>query len=190
MNNLPNNSAQQIWQSQPVEGMEVSVDVIRLRATKFERKISRRNLRETIASLFVIIFFGYFFVTSPGILLRITWALFIAGMIWIVVALRLKGTPKTMPAAMGSSSSMDFFRSELERQRDLLKNVFPWYLAPLVPGYVALNIAYAFQFPGPVRWTGLGLLDVIFVAIFIGVWYMNQRAARCLQRSIDELSEN
>jgi len=190
MNNHSTNPAQQIWQSQPVEGMKVSADVIRLRATKFEHKISRRNLRESIASLFVIAFFGYFFVTSPGILLRITWALFIAGMIWIVIALRLKGTPKTMPAAMGSSSSMDFFRSELERQRDLLRNVFPWYLAPLIPGYVALNVAYAFKFPGPIRWTGLGLLDVFFVAVFVGVWYMNRRAARCLQRSIDELSEN
>ena len=190
MNNHPNNPAQQVWQSQPVEGMKVSADVIRLRATKFERKISRRNLRESIASLFVIAFFGYFFATSPDVLLRITWALFIAGMIWVVIALRLKGTPKTMPADMGNSSSLDFFRSELERQRDLLKNVFPWYLAPLIPGYLALNVAYAFKFPGLIRWAGLGLLDVIFVAIFLGVWYLNQRAARCLQRSIDDLSEH
>ena len=143
MNNHPNNPVQEIWQSQPVEGMKVSADVIRLRATKFERKISRRNLRETITSLVVIAFFGYFFATSPGVSLRITWALFIAGMIWIIIALRVKGTPKTMPAAMGNSSSVDFFRSELERQRDLLKNVFPWYLAPLIPGYVALNVEYA-----------------------------------------------
>jgi hypothetical protein len=190
MNDHSNNSAQQIWQTQPVEGMKVSADVIRLRATNFENKISRRNLRESIASLFVIGAFSYFFVTSPGVLLRITWALFIAGMIWIIIALRVKGTPKTMPAALGSSSSVDFFRSELERQRDLLKNVFPWYLAPLVPGYVALNAAYALKFPGSIRWTGLGLLDLIFVAVFAGVWYMNRRAAHCLQRSIDELSEN
>jgi hypothetical protein len=190
MNNHPNNPAQQIWQSQPVEGMKVSADVIRLRASKFERKISRRNLRESIASLFVIAFFGYFFATSPSISLRITWALFIAGMIWIIIALRLKGTPRTMPTAMGNFSSLDFFRSELERQRDLLKNVFPWYLAPLIPGYVALNVSYALKFPPSIRWAGLALLDIIFVAVFGGVWYMNQRAARCLQRSIDELSEN
>lgn len=166
----------------------MSADAIRLRATKFERRISRRNLRESVASIFVIVFFGYFFATTPSILLRITWALFIAGMIWVVIALRVKGTPRTMPAAMGSSSSLEFFRSELERQRDLLKNVFPWYLAPLIPGYLALNIAYAYLFRRPSLWAALGVLDLIFVAVFVGVWWMNQRAARCLQRSIDELN--
>ena len=186
MNN-PNNSVQEIWQSQPVEGMKMSADAIRLRATKFERRISRRNLRESVASLFVIVFFAYFLATSLSLPLRITWGLFIAGMIWIVIALRVKGSPRTMPAAMGNSSCLEFFRSELERQRDLVKNVFPWYLAPLIPGYLSLNVAYAYSFRRPGLWAGLALLDLIFVAVFVGVWWMNQRAARCLQRSIDEL---
>jgi hypothetical protein len=187
MNDSLNNQAQQIWQSQPVEGTQMSTDVIRQRAVRFERKISRRNLRESIAGLFAIAGFSYFFVTTPGILLRVTWALFIAGMIWVIIQLRRKGTPKTMPAMMGSSTSVDFFRSELERQRDVVKNVWPWYLAPLVPGYIALNVAYVFAFPRA-RWAGFAVLDVIFVAIFVGVWKMNHRAARCLQRTIDELS--
>ena len=185
--NKPNNSIEQIWQSQPVEGTKMSVEAIRLRATRFERRISRRNVRETIASLLVIVFFGYFFATTPAVLLRITWGLFIAGMVWIVIALRVKGSPKSMPAAMGNSSCLEFFRSELERQRDLLKNVFPWYLAPLIPGYLALNVAYGYTFHRPRVWAGLALLDLIFIAVFVGVWWMNQRAARCLQRSIDEL---
>ena len=186
MNN-PNKSIEQIWQSQPVEGMKMSAEAIRLRATKFERRISRRNLRETIASLFVIVFFAYFFATSPSILLRLTWGLFIAGMVWIVIALRVKGSPNSLPAAMGNSTCLEFFRSELGRQRDLLKNVFPWYLAPLIPGYLALNVAYVYSFHRLNLWAGLALLDVIFVAIFVGVWWMNQKAARCLQRSINDL---
>src|SRR5215469_3963966 len=105
---------QEIWQSQPVEGMKMSAEAIRLRAGKFERKISRRNLREMIAAVFVIGMFSYFFATMPEISYRITWALFIAGTIWVMIVLHLKGRPKTLPAVMGSSSSLEFFRSELE----------------------------------------------------------------------------
>jgi len=185
-----NNQAQQVWQSQPVEGIRMSADAIRLRAGKFERKIRRRNLRESIASLLVIVGFSYFFATSPEILLRITWGLFIAGMIWVLVALQTKANPKSMPAtAIGASSCLDFFRSELEHQRDALKNVWTWYLAPLVPGYIALNVAWFHNFPHS-RWVGFVVLDVVFVAIFVGVWKMNQHAARCLQRTIDDLGRS
>ena len=179
---------QQIWQSQPVEGTKMSVQAIRLRAGKFERKIARRNLRESIIAVVVIGFFGYFLATTPEILLRITWGLFIVGMIWITINLHRKGTPRTMPADMGGSSCLEFFRSELERQRDLIQNVWPWHLAPLVPGYLALNVAYIFGSHRLVLWTGLAVLNALFVASFVGVWKLNQRAARCLQRSIDDLN--
>jgi len=166
----------------------MSVEAIRLRAGKFERKIWRRNLRESIASLIVIISFGYFFVRTDEIALRITWALFIAGTVWVLLQLYRKGRTRKIPAEAGSSSCIDFFRSELERQRDLLKNVWPWYLAPLVPGYVALNVAFVIAHPG--KLARLAWLDFFFVAIFVGVWKLNQRAARCLQRSIDDLNAN
>ena len=188
MNQTLENPAQKLWQDQPVEGMKMSVEAVRLRAGKFERRIARRNLRESVASAVVIIAFGYFFVTAPNILLRITWGLFIAGMIWLTVQLRRKGSPRTMPEDLGAATSVSFFRSELERQRDLLKNVWPSHLGPLVPGYVALNLAWVFAPPRPTSWMTILVLDLFFVAIFFGVWKLNQRAARCLQRSIDEVS--
>jgi uncharacterized membrane protein YqjE len=189
MNDTLNNQAQQIWQSQPVEGMKMSAEAIRVRAGKFERRIWRRNLRESIIGLGVIIWFSYFFATAPQISFRITWGLFIAGMIWIMVSLFLKGSPRSMPADMGSSTCLDFFRSELERQRNLLKSVWLWHLGPLLPAYAALNVASALAFPRAIRWGSLALMNVFFIAVFFGVWKLNQRAARCLQRSIDELDK-
>ncbi len=188
MNPIVDRQAQQIWQSQPLEGMKMSADAIRLRAGKFERRIDRRNLRENIAGVFVIAFFAHSLITTHEILFRVTWGLFIVGMIWILVHLRLKGTPRSMPGDMGASTCLEFFRSELERQRDLVKNVWPWYLAPLVPGYLALNAAFIYHSPHPIRWGTLTLMDAFFVAVFAGVWMLNQRAARCLQRSVDELT--
>ena len=178
---------QQVWQSQPVEGTKMSVEAIRLRAGKFERRIARRNLRESIIALGVIALFSYYLATSGEWIYRITWGLFILGMASTIINLYRKGSPRRMHSAMGSASCLEFFRSELERQRDLIENVWPWHLGPLVPGYLALNVAYAI---GPHRlglWVGLALLNAVFVASFVGVWKINQKAARCLQRSIDEL---
>ena len=54
MNEPLNNPMQELWQTQPLEGTKMSADAIRLRAGKFERRIARRNLRETIAGVVVI----------------------------------------------------------------------------------------------------------------------------------------
>lgn len=181
------NPVQKLWQEQPLEGTKMPIEMIRKRAAKFDHKIGRRNLRESIAASFVIVFFSYFIITNHDILFRITWSLFIAGTIWVLIVLHWKGSPKSLPGAMGASSSLEFFRSELERQRDLIKNVWPWYLAPMVPGYIALNVAWASALPHRIRWGTMALFDAVFIAIFVAVWKLNQYGAKCLQRSIDSL---
>jgi len=179
---------QQIWQSQPVEGTKMSVEAIRLRAGKFERTVSHRNLRESILALGIIILFADFFRTSHDVAYRVTWGLFIAGAIWLIVQLYRRGSPKAMPADLGRSTCLEFFRSELERQRDLLKDYWTWYIVPLFPGYVALHVAYVQSFPRAHRWLGLGVIDLSFVGMFFILWKLNLHAARCLERSIDELN--
>jgi len=178
-------NAQEIWQSQPSQGMQMSTEAIRKRAAKFERKIVRRNLRESVAAVVVAGLFTYFIVTTHETVFRVTYGLFIAGMIWVMAQLWKKGAPRTMPADIGNSTCLEFLRSELERQRDLIKDVWTWYLAPLVPGYAALNVAMAVTQPS--KLVRLAVLDVFFVALFVGCWQLNLWAARCLQRSIDQL---
>jgi hypothetical protein len=187
MNEILKHEAQQIWQSQPVEGTTMSAEAIRLRAANFERRISRKNLREFILCLVVAGAFVYFLVTMPELPFRITWGLFIVGMIWIAVQLRRKGVPRAMPEGLGTSTSVDFFRSELERQRDLVKNVWPFHFGPLIPGYLAFNVAYVLKFRGHENLIELGLLDAFFVAVFVVAWKVNMRCARSFQRSIDSL---
>ncbi len=188
MNEIPNNQAQQIWQHQPVEGIKMSAEEIRRRAGKFESRIRWRNRRESVGCLLTSGLFAYFLFDTQNVLFRIAYGMFVAAMIWIAIQLHRKGSVKTLPAGLEPSTSLQFFRGELERQRDTVKNVWPWYLAPMVPGYLMLTIAYAVSFPRPVRWIGVGAFDLFVVLLFIGVWKMNVRAARCLQRTIDELN--
>ena len=181
------NSLQELWQSQPVEGVKMSLEEIRRRAGKFERRIRWRNRREIVGCVLVSLIFAYFLIDTHQVLFRVSYGLFIAAMIWVAVQLHRKGSIKRVPDNLGAPSSLLFFRTELEKQRDTIRNVWPWYLAPLVPGYVMLTIAYAVTFPRPVRWIGVAAFDAFIVLVFIGIWKLNVRAARCLQRMIDEL---
>jgi hypothetical protein len=187
MNEL-DSPAQKLWQNQPVEGIKMSAEIIRKRADRFERRILWRNIREYVASLAAVALLAYFFATTQGALFRVTFGLFIAGMLWIVVQLHRKGSSKGMPAGLDTLSSLRFYRAELERQREVVRNVWSWYLAPLVPGFVVYTVGYAVAFPHLRRLAGLALLDAIVAALFVVVWKMNMRAARCLERMLDELN--
>ncbi len=184
LNNSQFNDPQQLWQSQPVENAKMSVDAIRRRAGRFERRIRNRNLREYVSSLVAVAMFGYFFAKDDAVLARIAYVLFIGGLVWVVVQLHRKGSVRSMPAASEASASLQFFRAELERQRDAVRNVWSWYLAPLVPGFLVLTIAAI----AAGRMLRITLTDAGVAALFFFVWKLNQRAARCLQRTIDELS--
>ena len=182
------NPVQKMWQDQPVEGIKMSVEIVQKRAAKFERRIMWRNVREYVASLIAAVLLGYFLVTAHDLLSRVTFALFIAGMAWIVVQLHRKGSSKSMPAGVDTRATLRFYRAELERQREVVTSVWSWYLAPLVPGLAVYTVGYAIKFPRPAAWAGLLLMDTIIAVAFLAIWKMNMQAARCLQRMIDDLN--
>jgi len=187
MNELEN-PVQKMWQDQPVEGIRMSAEMIHKRAAKFERRIMWRNVREYVASLIATVLFGYFLVTARDVLSRVTFGLFIAAMVWIVFQLHRKGSAKRMPLGVDTLTSLRFYRAELERQRAAVANVWSWYLAPMVPGFVVYTVGFAIRFPRPAAWAGLVLMDGMVTVMFFVIWKMNVRAARCLQRMIDELN--
>jgi hypothetical protein len=181
------NPMQKLWQDQPLEGIKMSAKELRLRAGKFERRIRWTNMRETVASLIAVGLFVYFLATSHDWLSRITFGLFIVAMLWIVGALYRKGSAKKLPEGADTQAGVRFYRAELERQYEVVKNVWWWYLAPLVPGFVVYTIGFAVKFPRPGAWAGLAVMDVIVAGMFYVIWRMNMRAARCLRRMIQEL---
>lgn len=187
MTNNPNTPVQNLWQSQPVEGIPMSVETIRKRAGKFERRVFWRNFREYASSALAICMFGFFLIRDQRTLPRIAYVLFIAAIIWVVIQLHRRGSVKNMPEALGASPSLAFFRTELERQRDAVKSVFSWYLAPMLPGFLVLTLDMAHRLPFPASLGAIALMDGGIAVLFFIVWKLNVRAARCLQRSIDQL---
>ena len=182
------NPLQELWQHQPVEGIQMSVEELRRRAGKFERGIYWRNVREYVASLLVVGLLAYFFATTQDVLSRVSFGLFMAAILWIVVQLHLKGSSKKLPNGVDTVTGLRFYRAQLERQLEALTSVWSWYLAPLVPGFVVYTIGHALKVPRLASWVGLALMDLAVAAMFVFIWRMNQKAARCLQRMIKELN--
>jgi hypothetical protein len=182
------NPVQELWQTQPVEGIKMSVEEIRHRAGKFETRIRRRNVREYVASLVAVGLFVYFFATTHDLLSRVTFALFIGAMLWIVVSLYWRGSAKKLPEGVDTLTGLRFYRTELERQREVVRSVWWWYLAPMVPGFLLYTLGYVIKFPRPASWASIGLMDLVVAGLFVWIWRMNMKAAHCLTRMIEELN--
>ena len=179
---------QSIWQNQPVEGIQMSAETLRKRSMKFERRVYWRNVREYVSSAVAICMFGFFLVRDHRPLPRIAFVLFIAGIAWVVLQLHRRGSVKTIPAVLGASPSLAFFRAELERQRDAVKSVLSWYLVPMIPGFLVLTLDMVHRLPFPASLGATALMDGGVALLFFVIWRINLRAARCLQRKIDELN--
>jgi len=63
------------------------------------------------------------------------------------------------------------FEGYVKVERQLLKNVFYWYLLPLLPGMVLLMLGTE------VEWSGLLFDFSILFVIFLAIYLLNQEAA-------------
>ncbi len=182
-NEVNPNDPRNLWQGQEGENVTITLEEIRLRAARFERRIRRRNFREYAAGVLLIAWFLATFHLLHGLDL-LGPVLVTAGVIYVMIQLRRRGTAHSLPADADTRSSVEFHRLELERQRDALRTVGRWYLLPLVPGLAAIFAVAAIK-----RGVNALLIDsiIVGVVVFVGVWALNQWGARKLDRKIQEL---
>lgn len=185
MSDTPKTSIQELWQCQPVEGTRMSIDDIRRRAVKFERRVFWMNAREYVGGAIGIALFGYFLSRAHDNLSRVAFGLLIAGLAYALIHIYRKGRPGTASEQVGAQCA-EFFVEELERTRKLVSNLW-WYLGPLVPGLVLLAVASAIAHPQPKALLIQAIANLFIAATFLFVIRLNARAARCLQKQIDEL---
>jgi hypothetical protein len=169
----------------------MSIEQVQESAGKLQRKIEFRNAREYVAAFLVVVFFGYEFTRAADLLARAGFALMIAGVGYLVWHLSSKGSWRSLPKDAGLSNCIEFKRRELERQRDLLRSVWRWYLGPLIPGLAVLMVATGRAGQGHVQhlWLIIALYAAVIGAMFLGIAKLNKSAARKLQKQIDELDE-
>lgn len=189
-NEFPPDDPIQIWQSQHVEPVSMSIEEIRSKAAKFEGTIQRRNLRETIVAVALIPVFGLFLRWFPTPVERAGSCLTIAGLLYLIYRMNGMAAAKRTPSGGGFETCVAFHRRELARQRDLLRSVWLWYLGPLVPGILVFNLGVLgkkISPEHPAQWWRAAPFVILMVAWFWVVIWINRRAAQGLQRRIDEL---
>jgi len=188
------NDPRNLWQSQKQEEgekMTITIDEIRRRAGRLERRIRWRNLREYGAGVVVVAAFTAQLWRLHHLSQLHGWRmvpplLLIAGTIYVMFQLHRRGAARSLPSDAGLSASLDFHLRELERQRDALLTVWLWYLLPFVPGFVATIVVAGID-------RGINAFLIVFsivlVLLFVGVWRLNEWAARKLDDKIRELRE-
>lgn len=186
-----------LWKSQQVEPAHISLDELQKKAKKLEKRIRWRNLVEYAASALVIVCFGIYLWKFPYPIARLGCVLVIAGTLFVVYTLHKKGSAQTVPAEMAFRTCLDFHRTELERQRDLLRGVWTWYLLPFVPGLIVFLLGiflWAMKQPHAPAHAHVIIVTFCLTAVgctlvFIAIGILNQWAARKLQREIDALDK-
>ena len=160
----------------------MSIDEIRASADRFTRKVQRWNIVTAVIFVLAIVLEGWQMWREPTLLERVGDLLTTAALLYVVYRYREYSIVQPMPAGLGLTTSVDFYRQQLARQRDLADN--PWrFLALFIPG-VALSL-FGDALERPAAQTAV--IAVLGVALFLGVAWLNQRTARKLQREIDDL---
>ena len=183
--NDPTNEFRELWQGQHSREEQMSVDHVRALAHKMERKIRWRNMREYAAGLLLVILIVPTMWSDTSVLVRIGAGLIAVACVYVMRHLHAWGTARHMPAGVALATSLDFRREELVRQRDLLRNIWSWYLLPFVPGGAFILIGRALERPD--RRLFVALAAAVVSVVFVGVAWLNSRAARAVQQEIDEL---
>lgn len=186
-----------LWQNQQAEPIQISLVELHQKAQKLEQRVRWRNLGEYAASAIVVACFGFYIWKFPAPMVRLGCVLVIAGVLFVVYQLHKKGASRSVPAEMAFRTCLDFHRQQLERQRDLLRGVWTWYLLPFVPGLAVFLL-------GLFRWTmklphapahtrviiaTFALTAAACALVFFAIGKLNQWAARKLQREIDALNQ-
>ena len=180
---MPTDDLQQLWQRQPLTPMAIDLDRLRRSASCLERRVRARNWRETIAGVIAIGLLAWFNFGKVDLLDRASYLLLMAGMVFVLWHLWRHGRASALSAGISPTDAVTFHCRELARQRDLLRGVFRWYLAPFLPGWALCAISVSRR-----SWVSVGTL-VLFVgaAIWFTLW-LNGKAADRLDRQIAELS--
>src|SRR4051812_16780588 len=96
-----------LWQDQPAERAPMTVEDIRNRAGRLEKKVGWRNLREYAGAAFVVIGCVTFGWREKNVTVVIGAAFMVAATAYIVYHLYRFGTVRSMPAELGLRDCLD-----------------------------------------------------------------------------------
>ncbi len=185
---------QKLWTQQTQDPFAMSLADVHAHAQRFQTRIRTRNIIEYLAAAFVVTFFVWTAFTVPEFIVQVGAALIAAGALYVCWQLHRQGRAATRAELeAGAQSWVVFHRSQLARQREALRTVWGWYLAPFIPGMAVFLAGVSFTEANPaplpaklaVFLTGCGLIAAVFAA----VGWLNSLAVKKLDAEIGALDK-
>ncbi|MEL7728440.1 hypothetical protein AAG612_02765 [Citromicrobium bathyomarinum] len=185
------NDLQHIWRTDDAPRSFTRPEDLVKRSTRFERTIRRRNFIEYVAGALLLClevpaFIMFVMMGEP--LMAGAMVLMLLGTLWV---LWNQYTRASMQRRRPEEDCRSHLVSQYRRQADALRTVPMWYIGPLLPGVLGVYGTVAFKAIGEVdAWDILTEMGPPFgatLAFFGFVIWLNQRAARSLQRRAEEL---
>jgi cobalamin synthase len=180
----------QAWQTSVTEAPLPALADLRAGVDRFHRIIQLRNRVEYGASVLVVICFGLYTFVLPSPIARIGAFMIVLATLLVVWQLHRRASAIAAPTEDGARPLIAHQRAQLVRQRDALARVWLWYLLPFAPGLAVMMFGPTIaRDPAALLHMGWGeSLSILFVvAVFVGIWWLNRRAARKLQKAIGDL---
>ena len=166
----------------------MSLEDVRNRISKLEKKVRIRNLVGGFATGAVLLSFAYFVLVLPNVIERIGAALTIVGAGYILYQLALGKTQIRHFSDLQAQreTSFGFYRSELQRQRDFHRGLWLWSRLIIgAPGPLIFCIGMGLASPGSAKTATI--IAGILVLEFIAAIPLNLRQARRYQQELDSL---
>lgn len=182
MDSLSDAEALTLWQQQVGEEPIVPLDDIRAKAERLDAKTRRWRTGTSLLFIVLLIKSAVEVWLEEAVLERAGDLLIMAALVYVAYRYR-KQRLAAPPVVLGRTNCVEFYRAELLRQRDQSKDNWG-FLLPFVPGFTLALFGQGFEN----RPTGqIIAIVVLAVALFLGVAWWNEHAARKLQNEIDAL---
>jgi len=169
-----------LWHDQPGGDSGISIEAVRRKSRQLEHKVRLQNVFTAALFGVVIAVEAWQIWRQPELLERVGDLLTIAA--FIAAAWQFRGAVgvDAMAAGLGRTASVDFYRSQLARRRDL--DSHPWrYLVLFVPRVTLSLFGRVVDRP----LADNVAIAMLGVALFLGVAWVHRRSARRLQHEID-----
>ncbi len=180
------NDLQKTWQEQPEEAKKVSMDEIQRRARKLEAEARWKSRAGTVIGIFLGVSFAWTAVRTQATIPRIGFAVLSLWSLYVVWFTYKWVWPARVAADRTSNASLDYYRAELERQRDNARHI--WRRSGLTWCFVGLALVIEKALINPRLLKNAIPLFVILAIWFVAFFVLKKRNAEKLKREIDDLN--
>lgn len=130
-NEPPSDDPLNIWQNQPTEPPQMTLEEIRHAKTKALRAKSRRN---ALAHLVIAAFFAVMFVNGHDAIERTILGLAIVWALAVQLPAMRRAWSQRPAGDAGSVTSVEFYRKELEYRINQIRKPWPSFVGPVLLG--------------------------------------------------------